>query len=185
VPSHALPPGSPLARTRRIRRRRRRGGARGLVIFLPVGVATAFVGNGRQEHASVLYYFGCVLLFVVAVIATIGAAYLSARLSARLIRPRPRWQYCLFCLAYCCPVAAFVRVAVEHVRDHTQNETSWAAVAGGMLATYCVIAGLLMLGRAVVIGRARRAFWLFPPQWVDQLWLVPGEPPAARSASVG
>lgn len=124
-----------------------------------------------------LYYVASVMAGAVTLAATGGAMYLSARASAKLVRPRPRWQYGIFGIAYFGPVAAFVRVALAHIQAHTQNETSWAAVAGGLLAIYCGAAGLVMFGRAICWGRARRAFWLFPPQWVDQLYPLPGVAP--------
>jgi hypothetical protein len=150
-----------------------------LAVSLGPLVGLAFVQNGQHEHASVLYYVACVMAGVFTLAATLGAMYLSARASAKSVLPRPRWQYGLLGIAYFGPVAVFVRVAVAHVQAHTQNATSWAAVAGGLLAIYCGFAGLLMLGRAISWGRARRAFWLFPPQWVDQLYprpaVAPGE----------
>jgi hypothetical protein len=173
VPSHALPPGSPEARARQ-RAKRRGGVVQVLAILTGPLVGWAFIQNGQQEHASVLYYFASVIVGAVTLIATVGAMYLSARASAKLVRPRPRWLYGLLGIAYFGPVAVFVRVAVAHVRAHTQNQTSWAAVAGGLLALYCGAAGLLMLGRALCWGRPRRTFWLFPPQWVDQLYPPPG-----------
>jgi hypothetical protein len=176
VPSHALPPGSPEARSRqRARRSRRRGGVtQVLAVSLGPIAGLAFFENGQQEHASVLYYFASVSVGVLTLIATVFGMYLSARGSAKLTRARPRWQYAVVGVLYFVPVAAFVRVAVAHLQAHTQNQTSWAAVAGGLLATYCLVAGLLMFGRAICPGRARRAFWLFPPQWVDQLYPPPG-----------
>jgi hypothetical protein len=154
--------------------RRRNGVTQVLAISLGPIVGLAFFQNGRREHASVLYYFASVSIGVLTLIATLSVMYLAARASANLTRPRPRWQYGLLGTVYFVPVAAFVRVAVAHVQAHTQNETSWAAVAGGLLATYCAAAGLLMFGRAICWGRARRAFWLFPPQWVDHLHPPPG-----------
>jgi hypothetical protein len=69
---------------------------------------------------------------------------------------RPRLQYWLLGSACAGPVAAFVRVALDPVHAHTQNEMSWAAVAGGLLAMYSGAAGLAMFGRAIVSGRAQR-----------------------------
>ena len=66
------------------------------------------------------------------------------------------------------PVAIFVRIAGDHVTAHAANDNGWAAMAGGILATLCALGALLMLGRAVVPGRWRRAFWLFPPLWLDR-----------------
>ena len=80
---------------------------------------------------------------------------------------RPRWLYGLAAILYAVPVAIFVRIAAEHIAAHTANDTSWAAMAGGIFATLSALGGLLMLGRAVVFGRWRRAFWVFPPLWLE------------------
>jgi hypothetical protein len=158
-----------------MRSRRRRGSVtQVLAISLGPIMGLALFQNGQQEHASVLYYFASVSAGVLTLIATVSVMYLAARASARLVRPRPRWQYAVVGIVYFVPVAVFVRVAVAHVQAHTQNETSWAAVAGGLLAMYCGAAGVLMFGRAICRGRVRRAFWLFPPQWVDHLYPPPG-----------
>ena len=176
VPSHALPPGSREARSRRWARRsrRRNGVTQVLAISLGPIVGLALFQNGQQEHASVLYYLASVSAGVLTLVATVSVMYLAARASAKLVRPRPRWQYGVVGIVYFVPVAAFVRVAVAHMQAHTQNETSWAAVAGGLLAMYCGAAGVLMFGRAICWGRVRRACWLFPPQWVDHLYPGPG-----------
>lgn len=171
VPFHALPPGSPEARSRQRAKRssRRSGVTQVLAVSLGPITGLAFFQNGQQEHASVLYYFASVSVGLLTLVATVGVIYLSARAAARLTRPRPRWQYGVVGFVYLLPGAAFVVVAVAHVQTHTENETSWAAVAGGLLAMYCGAAGLLMFGRAISWGRARRAFWLFPPMWLDHL----------------
>lgn len=98
---------------------------------------------------------------------TILAYMAAARLAAISIRRRPRWLYGLYAIGYSLPVVIFVRIAIDHVRAHSQNQGGWAPVAGGLVATVCTLAALLMLGRALARGRKRRALWLFPPQWLD------------------
>jgi hypothetical protein len=129
-------------------------------------VASALYGNGRQEHASVLYYFISTLVVLACMVGAFVAFVAAAKVAATSIRRRPRWLYGLFALGYAVPVALFVRVALQHARAHTMNEGGWAPMAAGMVAT-CAVAALLMLGRALARGRARRAFWIFPPMWLD------------------
>jgi protein-S-isoprenylcysteine O-methyltransferase Ste14 len=130
-------------------------------------VAFAVYGNGRQEHASILYYVVSTLVVLACVAGSILAFLAATKVAATSVRRRPRWLYALFALGYAVPVALFVRAALQHARAHTMNEGGWVPMAGGMVATYCVFAGLFMLGRALAWGRARRGFWIFPPMWLD------------------
>ncbi|HUD77811.1 MAG TPA: hypothetical protein VMR00_08165, partial [Streptosporangiaceae bacterium] len=53
MPSHALPPGENRARNRA----RRRSNVRSAILAgLPAITVIAIVSNGRQEHASAVYY---------------------------------------------------------------------------------------------------------------------------------
>ena len=124
--------------------------------------------NGSREHASVTYYLAAVPLCGAVIAAVAAGSYAASRLAAVSVTRRPRWLYGLAAVLLSVPVAIFVRIAAEHVAAHTANDDSWAAMTGGILATLCALAALLMLGRAVVPGRRRRAFWLFPPLWLDQ-----------------
>ncbi len=130
-------------------------------------VALAVYGNGRQEHASVLYYLVSTLVVLMCAAGSVLAFLAATKVATTSVRRRPRWLYALFALGYAVPVALFVRAALQHARAHTMNEGGWAAMAGGMVAIYCVIAGLFMLGRTLAWGRARRGFWIFPPMWLD------------------
>jgi protein-S-isoprenylcysteine O-methyltransferase Ste14 len=130
-------------------------------------VAFAVYGNGRQEHASILYYVISTLVVLACLAGSVLAFLAATKVAATSVRRRPRWLYALFALGYAVPVALFVRAALQHARAHTMNEGGWVPMAGGMVATYCVFAGLFMLGRALAWGRARRGFWIFPPMWLD------------------
>ena len=103
------------------------------------------------------------------VIAAFAAgAYAGRRVAAGSVTRRPRWLCGLAAVVYAVPVAIFVRIAADHIAAHAENDNSWAAMAGGILAMLCTSGVLLMLGRAIVPGRWRRAFWIFPPLWLDQ-----------------
>jgi protein-S-isoprenylcysteine O-methyltransferase Ste14 len=134
---------------------------------VPVVVALAVYGNGRQEHASILYYLISTLAVLACAAGSVLAFLTATKVAARSVRRRPRWLYVVFTLGYAVPVALFVLAALRHARAHTTNQGGWAPMAGGMVASYCVIAGLVMLGRAFAWGRARRGFWIFPPIWLD------------------
>jgi hypothetical protein len=165
VPRHALPAAASRARNSA---RRRRSFRASLLVGLPWVVVTAVVGNGTQEHAGGTYYLiaAPVCAAIIAVFA--AGSYAASRLAAVSVTGRPRWLYGLAAFLYSIPVAIFVRIAADHMAAHERNDDSWAAMAGGILATLCALAALLMLGRAVVPRRWRGAFWIFPPLWLDQ-----------------
>ncbi len=129
---------------------------------------TAVVGNGTQEHASVTHYLIAVPVCAALMAAFAAGSYAASRLAAVSVTRRSRWLYGLAAVLYSVPVAIFIRIAADHLSAHTAKDDSWAAMAGGIVATLCALAALLMLGRAVVPGRWRRAFWLFPPPWLDE-----------------
>lgn len=143
---------------------------------LPWVFVTAVVGNGTREHASVTYYLIAVLVCAALMAAFAAGSYAASRLAAVSVTRRPRWLYGLAAVLYSVPVAIFIRIAADHRAAHAANDDSWAAMTGGILATLCALAALLMLGRAVVPGRWRRAFWLFPPLWLDQELGTPADP---------
>jgi len=131
-------------------------------------VGWALYGNGVQEHADILYYFSCTLVLLACVAGTALALLAATKVSATSVRRRPRWLYGLFAVGYAVPVALFVGAALEPARAHSMNEAGWAPMAAGLVTTYCAIAGLFMLGRALAWGRVRRAFWILPPMWLEQ-----------------
>jgi hypothetical protein len=145
------------------RARRRRGIRAGLLTSLPVAIISAVVRNGGQEHAGPTYYLIAVPVCAGVIAAFAAGSYAASRMTAVSVTPRPRWLYGLAAILCAVPVAIFVRVAVDHNAAGASKDNSWALTAGGILATLCAIAALVMLGRAVVPGRRRRAFWLFPP----------------------
>lgn len=167
MPSHAAPPELNRA-LRRASRRRARGRALGVVFpGVPIVVALAVYSNGRQEHASILYYFISTLVVLACAAGSVLAFLAATRVASASVQTRPRWLYALFALGYAVPVALFIRAALQHARAHTMNQGGWVPMAYGMVATYCAIAGLFMLGRALAWGSARRGFWIFPPMWLD------------------
>lgn len=145
----------------------------GLVVGVPLAVGSAVVGNGAQEHASILYYVISVAVVIACLIAAVLAYLAASRISNASVRPRPRPLYLLLAAGYAAPVALFVRAAIAHV--HLSAVGGWKPMTGGMLATCCAVGTLLMLGRALTWGRLRRAFWILPPHWFDQQLAVAAE----------
>ncbi|HXW43763.1 MAG TPA: hypothetical protein VEL03_03180 [Streptosporangiaceae bacterium] len=165
MPSHAMPPKQARQFRRAIARARLRGIVRGLPGLVPVIVAWAIVDNGRQEHAALAYY-AIGVIAVLAVAAGIAGTLLAGRWVAdRSVRPRRRWLYVLFAAGYAAPVAALVLAAIRH--GSAQDDTGWAPMAGGLTATFCTVAALVMIGRAVTWGRLRSAFYVCVPQWLS------------------
>jgi hypothetical protein len=128
----------------------------------------AIVRNASQEHASVAYYLVAVPVCAGVIAAFAAGGYAAGRVAAVALTPRPRWLYGLAAVLYSIPVAIFIWIAADDVAAHAANGNSWAAMAGGILTTLCALGAVLMLGRAVVPGRRRRAFWLFPPLWLEK-----------------
>jgi len=134
----------------------------------PMVIVSAILGNGRQQHASISYYVIAIPVCAGVIAAFAAGAYAGRRVAAGSVTRRPRWLCGLAAVVYAVPVAIFVRIAADHIAAHAENDNSWAAMAGGILAMLCTSGVLLMLGRAIVPGRWRRAFWIFPPLWLDQ-----------------
>ncbi len=149
------------------RARRRRAFRASLVTWVPMAIVSAVVRNGAREHASLAYFLIAVPVCTGVIAVFAAGSYAASRMAAVSVTRRPRWLYGLAAIGYAVLVAIFARAVADHIAAGTANDDSWAAVAGGSLALLCAIAALLMLGRAVVPGRWRRAFWLYPPLWLD------------------
>jgi hypothetical protein len=105
---------------------------------------------------------GIVLVGVVGAIVLVFIAIFDAyagRLSQRLTRARPRWQYLLFALGYIGITVVVVMVGL-HYRD------GWPTSIASAFTMWSSMIALAMLGRGLSWGRARRAFWWHPPQWL-------------------
>jgi hypothetical protein len=143
-----------------------------LIVGPPTVIVCAILANGRQEHARFIYYLIAIPVCAGVIAAFAAVGYAGSRLAAVSVTRRPRWLYGLAAVLYSVPVAVFARIAADHMAAHAENN-SWAAMAGGILATLCAAGALFMLGRAVVPGRWRRAFWIFPPLWLDRELATP------------
>jgi hypothetical protein len=93
---------------------------------------------------------------------------LCARIAARKAaaastRPVPRLVYGLFGLCFFALTVALA--ALSYAESHASGNAA-ISVTVGFLAFYCAIAGVLWLGRALMRGSKRVAFWVFLPRWL-------------------
>ncbi|MER6509725.1 hypothetical protein ABT158_23080 [Nonomuraea sp. NPDC001636] len=88
-------------------------------------------------------------------------------------RLRPRWQYLLFALAWLAGglFCAFIGGTAA------ENGVSWLDHAMPYPGGVCLGLGLVMLGRAGLVGRLRKSMWRVPPPELDQ--------PKGRTAGAG
>lgn len=76
-------------------------------------------------------------------------------------RPRPTWQYLLFCLGFL--ATAFVGAAVGGTAD--TDHIGWLSQAMEPVVGLSLAGVIVSFGRGVFRGRLRRAFWRYPPSW--------------------
>lgn len=76
-------------------------------------------------------------------------------------RPRPTWQYLLFCLGFL--VTAVVGAAVGGTAD--TDHIGWLSTAMEPVVGFGLAGVIVAFGRGVFRGRLRRAFWRYPPPW--------------------
>jgi hypothetical protein len=84
-------------------------------------------------------------------------------LAAASRRTMPRFVYGL--AALCFFDLTVVLVPLSFAYSHASGNAA-VSVTFGFLAFYCTIAGVLCLGRALIGGPKRLAFWVFLPRWM-------------------
>jgi len=69
------------------------------------------------------------------------------------------------CLVYLATGAALLAVAVGAVAVgwHSFTADTWPADVYGLIAEVSAWSAILALGRALIRGRYRRLFWIYPP----------------------
>lgn len=129
------------------------------------------LSTGIDKHAAVAYYVVMAVGLVTVPVAAVGAAAGARTLSGWRAGPLRRWQYALIAVACLTPLAGAV---VATTRTHGEPfwwTANWLSEGLGEITGFCVacigFAGLLMLGRAVLWGRARRWCWLSTPPWTE------------------
>jgi hypothetical protein len=159
VSSHALPQG-PEARARRwsARRRNFRNGAPVTLAYVTAIIVVEPFNGGAASQAVRTVLAGAIGGIVFAAIALLSAY--AERLSSRLARARPRWQYLLFTLSY----GSLAVMGVAAILNYRQG---WLANVAAAVIMWSSAAALAMAGRAASWGRVRRAFWWHRPKWVN------------------
>jgi len=89
------------------------------------------------------------------------AAKQAAAASTRPV-PRPLYGFAGLCLFALTVVLARLSYAESHASGNAA-----VSITFGFLAFYCVIGGVLALGRALARGHKRLRFWVFVPRWID------------------
>ncbi len=155
---HALAPGSPEARARRLALARLLPGH--LLAAIPVICPVALARQGAADHAGVSYVAACLLLAVLMMIVTTSVNYAAKMASARRTRPRPAWQYLLLAGAFSAGVAVCVVLLIGMAARHPDG---WQPAVLFCAGLECLVAALVMAGRALGRGRMLRWLWLHHP----------------------
>jgi hypothetical protein len=167
VPSHALT-GS---QARAVNRAKRRAALRGIVRLLaplfPVVLFAAIMSNASVERASASYYILGFLLVAAATVAILGIRRIGRRFSLAYIRPTPRWLYLIFTLCYATPASLLYWRASKY--PGYPHGLDWVQLTTELTGCVCMVAALIMLGRAIAWGYFRQVFYFFVPQWL-QIW---------------
>jgi hypothetical protein len=87
----------------------------------------------------------------------------AKKAAAASTRPVPRLAYGLSGLCFFALTVALARLS--YAESHASGNAA-ISVTLGFLAFYCAIVGVLSLGRALMRGPKRLAFWAFLPRWV-------------------
>jgi hypothetical protein len=165
VPSHALT-GS---QARAVNKAKRRAVLRGIVRFLPLLflmlLFAGIMGNGSAEHANASYYILGFVLTAAATVAVLGIARIGRRFSLAYIRPTPRWLYLIFTLCYAVP-ASFLYWRASGYPGGSHG-LDWVEMTTELTGYVCVVAALIMLGRAVAWGGFRMVVYFYVPQWLQ------------------
>ncbi len=150
-------------------RRRRPRWPYALVLLAAAVLPVVRVLVGGHPGRAVVHFL--LILAIVAVVG-VGQGY-AVYVSSKRTRPRPRQQYFLFCLAYL--VLAIVSASIGGAAD--AHHVGWLSNAMVWPVGLCFAGMVVMFGRGAFRGRVRRAFWRFPPPWLDHDF------PAASSAT--
>jgi len=155
-------------RARRWKRRRSIGSA---LVFALVLIGMACWGLVATHSARLRGPFiGFAGFTAVGVLQVCGQV-----LAARRKTPRPRWQYFLFCLSWIA-VSVAGGVTATWASSHHRH---WVTTAMIVIVGIGGAGALVTFGRGAFRGRLRRAFWRYPPPWLNEdTPAVIAEPPS-------
>jgi hypothetical protein len=130
---------------------------------VPMLYAVAMGSLFKLDHPLLSFFLAPVSIAVM-----LGAGcflrYVAQKLARMSVRRVPRWLYALAGLGVLMLVPVYLRVAM---RDAGTANAAGSAISACFVVGYSAAVGVVLLGRAVVIGRRRNVFWLFPPRWLD------------------
>jgi hypothetical protein len=152
-----------------------------LQVAVPFGVPLLYgcaIGSLFKLDHPVLSFFLAPVSIAVILGAGFGLRFAGRELARISVRRVPRWLYALAGPGVLMLVPVYFRVAM---REAGTADATGYAISACFVVGYSAAAGLVLLGRAVVIGPRRRALWLFPPHWLDA---GPSKPGLRRSSSV-
>ncbi len=116
----------------------------------------------RLDHPLAAYALSP-LIFVGTLAFGYGMRIAAKKVSAASRRTVPRLVYGLAGLCFFGLTA--VLAPLSYAYSHASGNAA-VSVTFGFLAFYCAIAGVLCLGRALIRGPKRLAFWVFMPRWL-------------------
>jgi hypothetical protein len=130
--------------------------------ILPTSCIAALGSLLRVEHP--------LLALAVSPLALAGALAIGycMRVSAKTAAaastwPVPRWLYGPAGLCFLALTVVLARLS--YAESHASGNAAFS-ITFAFLAFYCAIAGVLCLGRALIRGPKRLAFWVFLPRWL-------------------
>jgi hypothetical protein len=142
-------------------------GRQAMQIVLAFVLPAAWIGSLMKLLAldHPLAWFALGLPVLAATLALAFGLWLAARKAAAASTRRvPRLVYGLAGLCFLALAGALA--PLSYAQSHASGD-AYFSVTLGFLAGYCAIAGVLGLGRAVVLGPRRLAFWVFLPRWLQ------------------
>jgi hypothetical protein len=135
-------------------------------ITLPVLLPAAWFGSLLKllvlDHPLAGYALSLPVLAATLALA-LGLWFAARKVAAASTHRVPRLVYGLAGLGFLALTVALAPLA--YAQSHATG-SPYLSVTLGFLALYCAIAGVLCLGRALVRGPKRLAFWVFLPRWI-------------------
>jgi hypothetical protein len=151
-----------------VTRHANRGGRSRVVLqwAVPLGVPLLYgvaIGSLFKLDHPVLSFFLAPVSIAVTLGAGFGLRFAGRELAKMSVRRVPRWLYALAGLGLLVLVPVYFRVAM---REAGTPDATGYAISARFVVACSAAAGLVLVGRAAVIGPRRSALWLFPPRWL-------------------
>jgi hypothetical protein len=134
-----------------------------LVFVLPAAWVGSLMKLLALDHPLAWFALG-LPVFLASLALALGLWLAARKVAAASTRRVPRVLYGLAGLGFLALAAALA--PLSYAQSHASGN-AYLSVTLGFLAFYCAIAGVLGLGRALVRGPKRNAFWVFVPRWLQ------------------